>query len=101
MRLHDGKTLSAQTTSTILRTLALKYALNLHRNCSDEENTTNLKNLKNMFSAFSEDKQQAEYINLYDQWLNDHRDNFELIGCLNWVNTEPIVAFSSNDVLII
>jgi hypothetical protein len=101
MKLHDGKTLSAQTTSTILRTLALKYALNLHGNCSDEENTNNLKDLKNMFSAFSEDKQQTEYINLYDQWLNDHRNNFELIGSLNWVNTEPIVACSSNDVLVI
>jgi hypothetical protein len=100
MRLHDGKTLSAQTTPTILRILALKYALNVNRDCSEEENTTNLKDLKNMFGGFSDDKQETEYTNLYDQWLNDHRDNFELIGCLNWVNTEPIVSCSSNDVLV-
>ena len=101
MRLHDGKTLSAQTTPTILRTLALKYALNLNRDCSEEENTTNLNDLKSMFSAFSDNRQQTEYDNLYNQWLNDHRDNFELIGSLNWVNTEPIVSCASNDVLII
>ena len=101
MRLHDGKTLSAQTTPTILRALALKYALNVDRDCSEDENTTNLKDLKNMFSVFSDNKQQTEYNNLYNQWLNDHRDNFELIGCLNWVNTETIVSCSSNDVLII
>ena len=101
MKLHDGKTLSAQTTPTILRILAVKYALNVNRDCSEEENSTNLKDLKNMFGGFSDDKQQTEYENLYDQWLNDYRDNFELIGSLNWVNTEPIVACSSNDVLVI
>jgi hypothetical protein len=101
MRLHDGKILSAQTNSTILRILALKYAINLNRNCSDEENTTNLKNLKSMFSVFSEEKQQTEYNILYNQWLNDHRDNFELIGRLNWVNTESIVSCSSNDIVVI
>ena len=100
MRLHDGKTLSAQTTPTILRILALKYVLNVNRDCSEEENSTNLKDLKSMFSAFSDVKQETEYTNLYDQWLNDHRDNFELIGCLNWVNTEPIISCSSNDVLV-
>jgi hypothetical protein len=101
MKLHDGKILSAQTTSTILRILALKYAINLFRNCSDEENTTNLKDLKSMFTTFSEEKQQTEYNNLYNQWLNDHRENFELIGSLNWVNTESIVSCSSNDILVI
>jgi hypothetical protein len=101
MRLHDGKTLSAQTSPTILRALALKYTLNVNRDCSEEENTTNLKDLKNMFNTFSNDKQQTEYNNLYTQWLNEYRDNFDLIGSLNWVNTESIVACSSNDVLII
>jgi len=101
MRLHDGKTLSAQTTGTVLRALALKYAVNLHNNFSEEENITDLKKLEKMLSGLSEEKQNNEYNNLYNEWMYGNRENFELIGCINWNNTEPILLCSSNDILII
>jgi hypothetical protein len=101
MRLHDGKTLSAQTTGTVLRALALKYAVNLYKNFSEEENITDLKKLEKMLSGLSEEKQNNEYNNLYNEWMYGNRENFELIGCLNWNHTESIASCSSNDVLLI
>ena len=101
MKLSDGKTISAQTTPTILRVLSLKYAINCKNNYSEKDNITNLNNLKNMFNSFTEEKQENEYNNLYTEWITEHRDNFTLIGSLNWNHTEPIVTCSSNDILVV
>ena len=68
---------------------------------SDNESKETLVALKKTFEDLSEDTQKNTYNVLYTNVLKSHRSSFDLIGQLNWVNTEPILEYSTNDVLIL
>jgi hypothetical protein len=101
MKMVNNTTLAATTTPLTLRYLALIHTANLYKNMSENESKTTLVALKKTFENLSEDTQKTTYETLYNNVLNSHRSSFELIGWLNWTNTEPILEYSTNDVLIL
>jgi lysine/ornithine N-monooxygenase len=101
MKMVNNTTLAATTTPLTLRYLALIHTANLYKNMSENESKTTLLALKKTFENLSEDTQKTTYETLYNNVLNSHRSSFELIGQLNWTNTEPIFKHSANDVLIL
>lgn len=101
MKMVNNTTLAASTTPLTLRYLALIHTGNLYKNMSENESKTTLVALKKTFENLSEDVQKSTYETLYKNVLNSHRSSFELIGQLNWINTEPIVEHSTNDVLVL
>jgi hypothetical protein len=101
MKMVNNTTLAASTTPLTLRYLALIHTANLYKNMSENESKTTLLALKKTFENLSEDTQKTTYETLYNNVLNSHRSSFGLIGQLNWINTEPVLEYSANDVLIL
>ena len=101
MKMVNNTTLAATTTPLTLRYLALIHTVNLHKNMSENESKVTLVALKKTFENLSEDTQKNTYETLYTNVLNKHRVSFDLIGQLNWIHTEPVLEYSTNDVLIL
>lgn len=101
MKMVNNTTLAATTTPLTLRYLALIHTTNLYKNMSENESKTTLVALKKTFENLSEDTQKTTYTDLYTNVLKSHRSSFELIGQLNWINSEPILECEANDVLIL
>ena len=68
---------------------------------SENESKVTLVALKKTFENLSEDTQKNTYETLYTNVLNKHRVSFDLIGQLNWIHTEPVLEYSTSDVLIL
>jgi hypothetical protein len=100
MRIFNS-TLAASTTPLTLRYLALNHTENLHRNISANESIAALVELRKNFEAHSEETQMTLYTQYYNNLLSSYRNTFLVIGWFNWVNTEPIVECSENDVILV
>lgn len=100
MRIFNS-TLAASTTPLTLRYLALNHTENLHRNIPANESIAALVELRKNFEAHSEETQMSLYTQYYNNLLSSYRNTFLVIGWFNWVNTEPIVECSENDIILV
>ena len=96
-----NNTLVASTTPLTLRYLALHHTENLHKNISAKESIEALVELRKNFENHSEETQTILYTQYYNHLLSTYRGLFLVIGWFNWINTEPIVECSENDVILV
>jgi len=101
MRLADYKIMSALTDPVTLRYLAMNYTTFLLKGHNHNEAITNVTNLKDEFEEDSATNRQTRYTNLYNSLLKNHRNSFEFIGFLHFVNTEEIHVTSGTNVLVL
>ena len=101
MKLANAMNMSALTDPHTLRYLAVAYTTLLHKGLSHNEAITKIKDLKAAFENYSNIDKQTKYQNYYNTLLTNHRDSFEFIGNLNWLNTEVIHAAAPADVLVL
>lgn len=101
MKLSNNLNMSALTDPLTLRYLAIAYTTLLYKGLSHTDAMNEMKNLKAAFENNSTLDKEVHYKNYYNTLLTNHRQDFNFVGSLHWINTENIQTITNTNVLVL